>query len=94
MDQAAQPALHLVDPGDHGRRAIAIAVAVGANTKNASGDLTNNALAGMVPGLLLVGALGVLAMTSEYTSGTIRATLAAIAAPPGAGREGGGVRRW
>ena len=30
--------------------AIAIGVAVGINTKNAAGDLTNNALAGMVPG--------------------------------------------
>jgi ABC-2 type transport system permease protein len=32
----------------------------------------------VVPGLLLTGALGVLTMTSEYTSGTIRVTLAAI----------------
>ena len=48
----------------------------------------------MVPGLLLAGVLGVLTMTSEYTSGTIRATLAAApAAPAGAGRQGGGVRR-
>ncbi len=58
--------------------AIAIGVAVGLNTKNASADLTNNALAGMVPGLLLAGVLGVLVMTSEYTSGMIRATPAAI----------------
>ena len=58
--------------------AVGIGVAVGLNTKNASGDLTNNALAGMVPGLLLAGVLGVLVMTSEYSSGTIRATLAAI----------------
>jgi hypothetical protein len=58
--------------------AVAIAVAVGFNTKNAAGDLTNNALAGLVPGLLFAGVLGVLAMTSEYTSGMIRATLAAI----------------
>jgi hypothetical protein len=57
---------------------VGIGVAVGLNTRDASGDLTNNALAGVVPGLLLVGALGVLTMTSEYTSGTIRATLAAI----------------
>jgi ABC-2 type transport system permease protein len=60
--------------------AIAIGVAVGGGTKNASGDLTNNALAGMVPGLLLTGVLGVLVMTSEYSSGTIRATLAAVPA--------------
>jgi ABC-2 type transport system permease protein len=58
--------------------AVGIAVAVGVNTEDASGDLTNNALAGIAPGLLLTGLLGVLVMTSEYTSGTIRATLAAV----------------
>ena len=61
---------------------IGIGVAVGLNTRNASGDLTNNALAGVVPGLLLAGALGVLTMTSEYTSGMIRATLAAVPRRP------------
>jgi ABC-2 type transport system permease protein len=59
--------------------AVAVAGAVGANTKDASGDLTNNALAGIAPGLLSMGVLGVLAMTSEYTSGMIRVTL--LAAP-------------
>jgi ABC-2 type transport system permease protein len=58
--------------------AVGIAVAVGLNTTGASGDLTNNALAGIAPGLLLTGLLGVLAMTSEYTSGMIRLTLAAV----------------
>jgi hypothetical protein len=58
--------------------ATAIAVAVGANTERGSGDLTNNALAGIAPGLLLIGVLGVLTMTSEYSSGMIRATLAAV----------------
>lgn len=58
--------------------ATAIAVAVGAGTKRGSGDLTNNALAGVAPGLLLIGVLGVLTMTSEYSSGMIRATLAAV----------------
>ncbi len=62
--------------------AVAIAVAVGFNTKNAAGDLTNNALAGLVPGLLFAGILGVLVMTGEYTSGMIRATLAAIPRRP------------
>src|SRR5262249_6808076 len=57
--------------------ATAMAVVIGINTRNAGGDLTNNALAGVVPGLLLTGVLGVLMMTSEYTSGMIRATLAA-----------------
>ena len=58
--------------------AIGIAVAVGVNTKDASADLTNNALAGISLGLLLIGVLGVLAMTGEYSSRSIRATLAAI----------------
>jgi len=63
--------------------AVAIGVTVGVNTRNAAGDLTNNALAGMVPGLLLAGVLGVLTMTGEYTSGMIRATLAAAPRRPG-----------
>ena len=58
--------------------AAGIAVAVGVNTEDAAGDLTNNALAGISVGLLVTGILGVLTATSEYSSGTIRATLAAI----------------
>jgi hypothetical protein len=61
---------------------IGIGAGVGLNSRNASADLTNNAMAGVVPGLLLVGALGVLTMTSEYSSGTIRGTLAAIPRRP------------
>jgi ABC-2 type transport system permease protein len=61
---------------------VAIGIAVGAETRNASGDLTNNALAGVVPGLLLAGVLGVLTMTSEYSSGLIRSTLAAVPRRP------------
>jgi ABC-2 type transport system permease protein len=57
--------------------AIGIGVTVGLNTRNAADDLTNNALAGIVPALLLVGVLGALTMTSEYSSGMIRSTLAA-----------------
>jgi ABC-2 type transport system permease protein len=58
--------------------AVAIAVAVGVNTEDAAADLTNNALAGISLGLLLIGVLGVLVMTGEYSSGLIRATLTAI----------------
>ena len=61
---------------------VGIGVGVGLNSPRRLGDLTNNALAGVVPGLLLAGALGVLTMTSEYNSGTIRATLAAIPRRP------------
>ena len=58
--------------------AVGIAAAVGVNTRNAAADLTNNALAGISLGLLVIGVLGVLVMTGEYSSGMIRATLAAI----------------
>src|SRR5260370_30742245 len=62
--------------------AVALAVVIGVNTRNRSGDLTNNALAGLVPGLLLTGVLGVLVMTGEYSSGMIRATLVAVPRRP------------
>jgi ABC-2 type transport system permease protein len=62
--------------------ATAMAIVIGLNTKNAAGDLTNNVLAGMVPGLLVTGVLGVLVVTSEYTSGMIQATLAATPRRP------------
>jgi ABC-2 type transport system permease protein len=58
--------------------AIGVAVAVGVNTEDAAADLTNNALAGIALGLLLTGVLGVLTITGEDSSGTIRVTLAAI----------------
>ena len=58
--------------------AVGIAVAVGLNTEDAAADLTNNALAGISLGLLLIGVLGVLVMTGEYSSGLIQATLTAI----------------
>jgi hypothetical protein len=57
--------------------ALGVAIAVGVNSKTASEDLTNNVLAGVALGLLTVGVLGVLVMTGEYSSGMIRATLAA-----------------
>jgi hypothetical protein len=61
---------------------VGIGTAVGLNSRDPAADLTNNALAGVVPGLLLAGALGVLTMTSEYSSGTIRPTLAAVPRRP------------
>jgi ABC-2 type transport system permease protein len=59
-----------------------IAVAVGAQSKAHTADLTNNILGGVAPGLLLTGVLGVLVMTSEYSSGLIRSTLAAAPKRP------------
>ncbi len=40
-------------------------------------DPTNNTLAGLIPGYLVIPVLGVLLMTSEYSSGSIRSTFAA-----------------
>jgi hypothetical protein len=61
-----------------------IAVLTGANWSGASAetratwDPTNNVLAGLIPGYLLIPLLGVLMMTSEYNHGVIRSTLAAV----------------
>jgi ABC-2 type transport system permease protein len=62
--------------------AIGFGIVVGLNTKNAAGDLTNNALSGVIVGLLLSGVLGVLVVTSEYTAGMIQSTLAAVPRRP------------
>lgn len=57
--------------------AVGVSVAVGAETRDGSEDLTNNALGGVAIGLLVTGVLGVLVVSSEFTSGMIRATSAA-----------------
>jgi ABC-2 type transport system permease protein len=64
---------------------IGMGVLVMANTKvpataadRATFDPTNNVLAGVALGQLAIGALGVLMMTGEHSSGMIRATLAAV----------------
>jgi ABC-2 type transport system permease protein len=61
---------------------IGIGIAAGFNTRNPRGDVTSNILAGGALGSLVFAVLGVLVMTSEYSSGTIRATLAAIPRRP------------
>ena len=53
-----------------------IALATGGNTTT-GGTFVSYTLVGMLIGVLLTGVAGVLAMTSEYTSGTISATFAA-----------------
>lgn len=64
---------------------IATGVVTMANTKAphgagkaASFDPTNNVLAGVALGQLVLGVLGVLVISGEYSSGTIRSTLAAV----------------
>jgi hypothetical protein len=62
--------------------AAGIAVLAAAGTKTPSADLVNSMMTGMFAGVLLAGVLGVLVVTSEYASGTIRATLAAAPRRP------------
>ena len=63
--------------------AAGIAVLAAAGTsKTPSQDPVNSMMTGMFAGVLLAGVLGVLAVTGEYTSGTIRATLAAAPRRP------------
>ncbi|GGV29657.1 ABC transporter permease subunit [Streptomyces spectabilis] len=63
---------------------VAIGVVTMANTKAPSPDKaatfdpTNNVLAGVALGQLLIGVLGVLIVTGEYSSGSIRSTLAVL----------------
>jgi hypothetical protein len=64
--------------------AAGIGIQAGASTSNGAGagDLTGSALSGAFVGVLLVSVLGVLVMTSEYSSGMIRSTLAAAPRRP------------
>ena len=58
-----------------------VAVLAGRNVaahQGAGFDVINNAMAGLALSQLIVGVLGVLMMTSEYSSGLIRNTLAAV----------------
>jgi ABC-2 type transport system permease protein len=57
---------------------IAMGAVVGLSTRGATSDPTSNVLAGTLLGQVITGILGVLAMTSEYSSGMIRVTFAAV----------------
>lgn len=67
---------------------LAVGVITMANTKApgpgraAAFDPTNNVLAGVAFGQLVIGVIGVLLITGEYASGSIRSTLAAIPRRP------------
>ncbi|MBC9713737.1 ABC transporter permease [Streptomyces sp. TRM66268-LWL] len=67
---------------------VAIGVVTMANTKVPSADKTagfdptNNVLAGVALGQLVVGVIGVLLVTGEYASGSMRSTLAAVPRRP------------
>jgi hypothetical protein len=59
-----------------------LGVVAGFNTRSVTGDPTSNVLSGVILGQVIMGVLGVLAMTSEYSSGLIRVTLAAVPRRP------------
>jgi ABC-2 type transport system permease protein len=56
----------------------ALGMVAGFNTRSVTGDPTSNVLSGVILGQVVVGVLGVLCVTSEYSSGLIRVTLAAV----------------
>lgn len=57
---------------------VALGMVAGYNTRSVTGDPTSNVLSGVILGQVVLGVLGTLVMTSEYSSGTIRVTLAAV----------------
>jgi hypothetical protein len=61
---------------------VALGAIAGANTRDAGGDPTSNILSGIILGQIVLGVLGVLVMTSEYSSGMIRVTLATVPRRP------------
>jgi ABC-2 type transport system permease protein len=61
---------------------VAIGVVAGLNTRSVTGDPTSNVLAGIILAQLMMGVLGAGVMTGEYSSGLIRATLAAVPRRP------------
>ena len=72
----------------------AMAVAIGLNTISRSADLTNNVLAGVIPGLLLIGVLGVLIDDRGVLLGDDPGDAGRDPPPAAAARrEGRGVRR-
>ena len=61
---------------------VALGVVTGFNTRSVTSDPTSNVLAGVIIGQVITGVLGVLAITSEYSSGLIRVTFAAVPRRP------------
>jgi ABC-2 type transport system permease protein len=61
---------------------VALGVVAGLSTRSVTGDPTSNVLAGIILAQLMIGVLGVVVMTGEYSSGLIRVTLAAVPRRP------------
>ena len=84
VDQAVVGPLDHVDAGRHWVAVVGLC-ALGTGTVSASdiiGDPTRRSLIGIFLGQLIFGVLGVLVMSAEYGTGTIRATLSAVPRRP------------
>jgi ABC-2 type transport system permease protein len=57
---------------------VAFGIVAGFNTRDPAGDPTNNVLAGILIGQLITAILGALAITSEFSSGSVAATFGAV----------------
>jgi hypothetical protein len=57
---------------------VVLAVVTGWNTRSQDADVANNVLDGLIIGQVVTAILGVLAITGEFGSGSIKATLAAV----------------
>ena len=87
MDQAAQRPLHLLDRRPGSARSIALSIVICARTANNINhgvgsatdlDSTLTSLTGLYIAQVAIGVLGVLTISSEYSTGMIRATLTAV----------------
>jgi ABC-2 type transport system permease protein len=58
--------------------AVGFSIAAGTKTTPDTFDVTNHLLVGIAIGFLVTGVIGALVMSSEYSSGLIRGTLAAV----------------
>ena len=92
--EVPEPALHPARPRRGGRSAmVAFGAIIAYNTRNPAGldpedVVASGPLQGYYLGQLLMAALGVLVVSGEYSSGMIRATLAAVpTAPAGPDRQ-------
>lgn len=61
---------------------IALGVVAGYNTRSVTGDPTSNVLAGVLIGQVVLGVLGALMMTGEYSCGMVRVTLGCVPRRP------------
>jgi len=88
MDQDANGSIHHVEPGGHGIITVGVAILGTVTvpgewnamslTSRLTFDPTSRSLTGLIFSELVIGVLGILVISAEYGTGTIRSTLAAV----------------